>query len=361
MLAVRWQERGCLDRWRAQRDGRRRAHPVRREEPNRLHRSRTPSGGGQGRSANRWRRQEDDHHRGRSGHGQQEDSVRRWRRDHAQERRREHHPEERRDHHPEGERRLDHRLGKDQRQGRRRRHHQGQQGQQELKALAQVAGRRQPAKIHSLASLSRSSLVCNLPPIVHRSSVTRNSAVIDSTERAYDLHTPKDRWLLEVIERLRPALDSGLGIFGWLYDARDFRNLVFTSPVFLDIPEALPGALVNCSKDPGTPLSLTKMHYRTPAGPFSMSLGDQFAHYAPWRKYVYPLGIKDLLVVNGIDSNRQGCAWECIILDLGFLHTQDIRTMLGEPRNNAIEPLANGVDVPSSDLHADTGRENRTP
>jgi DNA-binding NarL/FixJ family response regulator len=138
--------------------------------------------------------------------------------------------------------------------------------------------------------------------------VIRNSAVIDSTERAYDLHTPKDRWLLEVIERLRPALDCGLGIFGWLYDARDFRNLVFTSPVFLDIPEALPGALVNCSKDPGTPLSLTKLHYRTPAGPFSMSLGDQFAHYMPWRKYVYPLGIKDLLVVNGIDSNRQGCA-----------------------------------------------------
>jgi len=138
--------------------------------------------------------------------------------------------------------------------------------------------------------------------------VIRNSAVIDSTERAYDLQTSKDRWLLEVIERLRPALDSGLGILGWLYDASDFGNLVFTSPVFLDIPEGLPSALMNCSKDPDTPLSLLKMHYRTPAGPFSMSLGDQFAHWAPWRRHVHPLGLKDLLVVNGIDSNRQGCA-----------------------------------------------------
>jgi hypothetical protein len=63
------------------------------------------------------------------------------------------------------------------------------------------------------------------------------------------------------------------------------------------------------------------------------------------------------VVAGGFDLG----SWECVVLDLGFLHTQDIRTMLGEPRNNAIKPLANGVDVPSSDLHADTGRENRTP
>lgn len=138
--------------------------------------------------------------------------------------------------------------------------------------------------------------------------MSRNSAVIDSTERAYDLSAPTKSWLLEVIQHLRPALDSGLGIFGWLYDARDFRNLVFTDPVFLDIPEELPAALVNCSLDPETPVTLTQMHYRTPAGPFSASLGAHFGHYKPWRKYVYPLNVKDLVVVNGIDANRQGCA-----------------------------------------------------
>jgi hypothetical protein len=53
--------------------------------------------------------------------------------------------------------------------------------------------------------------------------------------------------------------------------------------------------------------------------------------------------------------------WECIVLDLGFLNAKDIRLMLGKPRHNAIESLANRVDVPSGDLHADTGRENRTP
>jgi DNA-binding CsgD family transcriptional regulator len=138
--------------------------------------------------------------------------------------------------------------------------------------------------------------------------MSRDAAVIDSTERAYDLLAPKERWLHEIIEHLRPALDSGLGIFGWLYDARDFKNLVFTNPVFLGIPPELPGALVSCNQDPDTPLALVQMHYRTPAGPFSMSLGNEFANYMPWRKHVHPVGVKDLLVVNGIDANRMGCA-----------------------------------------------------
>jgi hypothetical protein len=52
---------------------------------------------------------------------------------------------------------------------------------------------------------------------------------------------------------------------------------------------------------------------------------------------------------------------EGIVLDLGFLNAKHIRLMLGEPRHNAIESLANRVDVPGGDLHADTGREKRTP
>lgn len=132
--------------------------------------------------------------------------------------------------------------------------------------------------------------------------------MVDSTERAYDLSERGEHWLASVIESLRPAMDSGLGIFGWLYDARDFRNLVFTDPVFLDIPEGLPAALFSCSQDPETPLALTQMHYRTPAGPFSASLGTHFARFKPWRRHVFPLGVKDLLVVNGVDANRRGCA-----------------------------------------------------
>ncbi|MEO8903927.1 MAG: LuxR C-terminal-related transcriptional regulator [Polyangiaceae bacterium] len=138
--------------------------------------------------------------------------------------------------------------------------------------------------------------------------MSKDSAVVDSTERAYDLSARGEHWLADVINHLRPAVDSGLGIFGWLYDARDFRNLVFTDPVFLDIPKDLPAALVACSQDPDTPLALTQMHYRTPAGPFSASLGTHFANYRPWKKYVFPVGVKDLLVVNGVDANRRGCA-----------------------------------------------------
>ena len=138
--------------------------------------------------------------------------------------------------------------------------------------------------------------------------MTRISAIIDSAERAYDLSTAGGQWLQEVVEALRPALDHGLGIFGWEYDARDFKSLVFTNPVFMGIPPELPAALVSCTTDPDTPASLTQRHYRTPAGPFSMSLGEQFAQYRPWRRFIYPLGVKDLIVINGVDANRRGSA-----------------------------------------------------
>lgn len=138
--------------------------------------------------------------------------------------------------------------------------------------------------------------------------MSRNAAVIDSTEQAYDLSVSSEAWLARVVERLRPALDTGLGIFGWLYDARDFQNLVLSNPVFLGTPDELPAALVACSSDPDTRVEHTRMHYRTPAGPFSASLGQEFAAFKPWPRHLHPLGVKDLMVVNGIDANRKGCA-----------------------------------------------------
>jgi hypothetical protein len=57
-----------------------------------------------------------------------------------------------------------------------------------------------------------------------------------------------------------------------------------------------------------------------------------------------------------IPSRLQLGARECIVFDLGFLHAQDIRSMLAEPRDNAVQPFANGVDVPSGYLHPDLGR-----
>ncbi len=138
--------------------------------------------------------------------------------------------------------------------------------------------------------------------------MSKDAAVIDAAEQAYAVSAPTENWLQEIILKLQPALDSGSGIFGWLYDARDFKNIAFSNPVFLGVAPELPVALVNCSQDAETSVSLIQRHYRTPAGPFSTSLGDGFAGFTPWRRHIHPLGVKDLLVVNGIDANRKGCA-----------------------------------------------------
>jgi hypothetical protein len=50
---------------------------------------------------------------------------------------------------------------------------------------------------------------------------------------------------------------------------------------------------------------------------------------------------------------------EYIIFYLCFLEAQDIGSMLDEPRNNAFEAFANGVDVPGGYLHSESGREVR--
>jgi hypothetical protein len=58
------------------------------------------------------------------------------------------------------------------------------------------------------------------------------------------------------------------------------------------------------------------------------------------------------MIPNRLDiSARKG-----IVLNFGFLYAEDIRSMLGKPRNNAVESFANGIDVPSCYLHSETGR-----
>jgi DNA-binding CsgD family transcriptional regulator len=132
--------------------------------------------------------------------------------------------------------------------------------------------------------------------------------LLAAVEASHDLKCGSDVWMKQLVDALRPSLDRGLGIFGWCYDARDFRNLKFSNPVFVGTPEKLPEALVGIVNDPSGDVQLTERHYSTPAGSFSASLGLAFTSFQPWRNHAYPIGVKDLLVINAIDPNRQGCA-----------------------------------------------------
>jgi DNA-binding CsgD family transcriptional regulator len=93
-----------------------------------------------------------------------------------------------------------------------------------------------------------------------------------------------------------------------MYDARDYRNLRFAHPVLRGVDPALVGAIGAAAADPNTTLEMTRRHYATPAGPFSRSIGDAFATHVGWRRHVHPTGVRDLVVLNAIDPDRQGCA-----------------------------------------------------
>jgi DNA-binding CsgD family transcriptional regulator len=132
--------------------------------------------------------------------------------------------------------------------------------------------------------------------------------LVDAVEQAYRPGPDPARWLADVVDVLRPSLDRGGGIFGWFYDARDYRNIQFTHPTLRDVDPGLLPAIGAALADEHTTLDMTRRHYAMPAGPFSHSLGDAFASHVGWRKNVFPTGTRDLVVLNAMDPNRRGCA-----------------------------------------------------
>jgi DNA-binding CsgD family transcriptional regulator len=132
--------------------------------------------------------------------------------------------------------------------------------------------------------------------------------LLSAVEASHDMKCSSAAWMKQVVESLQPSLDRGLGVFGWCYDARDFANIKFADAVFLGTPTKLPEALFSIVNDPDNDIQLTERHYSTPAGPFSASLGLDFVRFQPWRRHAYAVGVKDLMVINAMDPNRQGCA-----------------------------------------------------
>jgi DNA-binding CsgD family transcriptional regulator len=134
------------------------------------------------------------------------------------------------------------------------------------------------------------------------------SNLLNAVEAAYQMSDTEEVWLAEVVDALRPHLDSGLGAFGWLYDASNFAELKFFHPTFRGVDPKIAEALLAANSHPSTTLPLVRRHYATPAGPFSHSLGKNFAAYAGWHSIMPRVGVQDLLVLNGMDPNRRGCA-----------------------------------------------------
>jgi DNA-binding CsgD family transcriptional regulator len=132
--------------------------------------------------------------------------------------------------------------------------------------------------------------------------------LIEALELAYRDEPSDALWLRSMIEHVAPLLDAGLGVFGWLYKASDLNDVKLFHPTLINTPsgslEALYGTLTHAERSP----ELIAKHYATPAGTFSGLLRDKYPSYRPLHDNLGPLGIKDILTVNGFDIDGHGIA-----------------------------------------------------
>ncbi|MES1187584.1 MAG: LuxR C-terminal-related transcriptional regulator [Myxococcales bacterium] len=131
---------------------------------------------------------------------------------------------------------------------------------------------------------------------------------VGAVELAYSKQDSDALWLRQVIEQLTPVMHAGLGVFGWFYDAQDLSDVKFMHPTLLDTPsgalEALHGTLTSEHRVE----SFISEHYATPAGTVSSQLRESFATYRPLRDTLGPLGIRDIVTINGFDVDGRGIA-----------------------------------------------------
>lgn len=125
--------------------------------------------------------------------------------------------------------------------------------------------------------------------------------VIDVLEAAYAVDRAEGPWLRGLMEALRPALQEGLGMAAYLYDA-SVRPLAIREPI-LDCPldERGLGALMGRSDEAYVRGSwLAKV-----AATASETPG--FAEHPGVRAIFHPVGIHDVMVINVLDPTGIGC------------------------------------------------------
>lgn len=136
-------------------------------------------------------------------------------------------------------------------------------------------------------------------------------------EAAYELDLPELDWLRGLLDAMRPSLDGGLGVAAYVYDA-SARPLAIRSPI-LDCPVdlgVLREAIARSSEDyvAGSWLSATVGTASETPGFFQHpSLGPLFG----------PGGIRDVFVVNALDSVGVGCWLGAPLPDVRVLDAEE--------------------------------------
>jgi DNA-binding CsgD family transcriptional regulator len=132
--------------------------------------------------------------------------------------------------------------------------------------------------------------------------------LVGAVELSYAKEESDALWLRRIIEHLAPVMQAGLGVFGWFYDAKDLSDVKFMHPTLLDTPSGALEALHASLTSEHRLESLIREHYATPAGTVSSQLGEHFTTYRPLNDHLRPLGIRDIVTINGFDVDGRGIA-----------------------------------------------------
>lgn len=120
-------------------------------------------------------------------------------------------------------------------------------------------------------------------------------------EAVYAVEAPEAVWLRRVVDALRPALEDGLGMAAYVYDARA-RPFVVREPI-LDCALSAEGlGQLLASSDEDYVQGAWLAHAAATA-----SETPGFADHPGVRDVFHPLGIHDVLVVNALDPAGVGC------------------------------------------------------
>jgi len=126
--------------------------------------------------------------------------------------------------------------------------------------------------------------------------------LVTAVEAAYAIDRPDPEWLRGLLDAVRPALDAGLGIAGYLYDLHD-RPFRIRDLTVVDCPVDAAG--VAALQDP----SYDAFVRRSWIGRAAMTASETpgYDRHPGVHEVFHPAGIRDLMVVNALDASGIGC------------------------------------------------------
>jgi DNA-binding CsgD family transcriptional regulator len=145
---------------------------------------------------------------------------------------------------------------------------------------------------------------------VKAGSASRRTGRLDYVaviETAYRFDLPDEEWLTSLLSQLRPALDHGLGVFGWFFHDDLLLGRIRT-PIFLDNPSWSYELSARAARLIAP--ELWRAVYLSPTcAPVSQAHKRYPALHGGYLDVVLPYGIRDQILVRAYDASRTGAVF----------------------------------------------------